>query len=99
MENNFHRRGIDTLPDPTKFQRRNSYNGSNPLSPQPENMYKNRFQNTQGFQSADGRRWKTKEESIVANREYYNKIGRDITHKPEDPNAFNLANFHGFNKD
>ncbi len=94
MENNFHRQGVDRLPDPTSFQRRNSYNSKNPNSPQVGNMYKG-----EGFKSLDGRSWKTQDESIVANRELYNKIGREINHQPENPEAFNLANFNRFNKD
>ena len=41
MESNIHRQGVDKLPDPTSFQRRNSYNGQNPTSPQAQNIYKN----------------------------------------------------------
>ena len=99
MENNIHRQGINKLPDPTSFQRRNSYNSKNPDSPQADNMYKNRFQQGPGFQSVDGRRWKTKDYSFIANKETYNKIGRDISHRPENPESFNLTNFNRLNKD
>ena len=36
---------------------------------------------------------------MVANKEYYKKIGRDINHKPNNPDAFNITNFYHFDKD
>lgn len=100
MENNFNRQGIDRLPDPTSFQRRSTYSSSNPQSPQAPNLYKNKFSGDgQPFQSLDGRKWETRDQQMVANKEYYNKMGREINHKPENPEAFNLTNFYHFNKD
>ena len=94
MENNFHRRGIDKLPDPTSFQRRNTYNSPNNASPEAPNLYKNKLgYDGEHFKSLDGRKWSTADQSIVANRELYNKMGREINHQTDDPTVFNLTNF------
>ncbi len=101
MENNFG--GFNHLPDQNSFQRRNDYSIS---KTEPLDTSKNKLNVVNNglpkkdnfFQSVDGRKWETRDQSIVANQEYYKKIGREINHK-ENPNAFTVSDFYGFNKD
>jgi hypothetical protein len=46
----------------------------------------------------DGRDWATKDQAFVANKELYNKIGKEIRGEKVNPDAFNLNNFYKFNK-
>ena len=98
MENKFG--GFNHLPDPNSFQRRVTYNTSNNNTPQANNLMKNKFsRDGMPIESLDGRKWETRDQAMVANKEYYKKLGRDINHKEENPEAFNLTNFYKFNKD
>ena len=93
MESNIHRQGVDKLPDPTSFQRRNSYNGQNPTSPQAQNIYKN------NFKSIDGRQWGSQDQMIAANREAYNSMGRDSEYSSQTPESYNMQNFNKWGGD
>lgn len=98
MENNFNNNSFNReLPNSNSFQRRNDYNTSN--SSFNQNNQNNFSQNGKPFKSIDGREWQTRDQSMVANKEYYRKIGRELNHKPDNPEAFNLNNFYKFNKD
>ena len=100
MENNFGG-GFNRLPDPNSFKRRNNYNSFSSIdSNSISNPISNRFnQNNGPVSSIDGRKWTTRDQAMVANKEYYKKIGRELNHKQENPEAFNLTNFYRFNKD
>lgn len=87
---NFNNNGINHMPS-----------NLNSNIPNPNN---NNFQNKysadgEPIVSLDGRKWETRDQAMVANKEYYKKLGRDINHKAENPEAFNLTNFYKFNKD
>ena len=102
MENNFG--GFNHLPDQSSFERRSDYGSIK--RPAPLDTSKNRLTPVNNglvkkedcFTSVDGRKWQTRDQSLVANQEYYKKIGREINHK-ENPNAFTVSNFYGFDKD
>ncbi len=97
MENNG---GINKLPNPNSFERRTSYNSLNDSIPSNPNLINNRFsQNGGPISSLDGRKWQTRDQAMIANKEYYKKIGRDINHKEMNSEAFNLTNFYHFDKD
>ena len=97
MENKFG--GFNHLPNPNSFQRRESYTTPNNVS-QANNISNNKFsRDGMPIESLDGRKWETRDQAMVANKEYYKKLGKDINHKEENPEAFNLNNFYKFNKD
>ncbi len=99
MENNFGS-NISRLPDPNSFQRRVTYNSSNNSDASNSNSINNRFSKNGGpISSLDGRKWQTRDQAMIANKEYYKKIGRDINHKEMNSEAFNLTNFYHFDKD
>ncbi len=97
MENNFNNGGFNRLPNQNSFQRRNDFGNNNPSIP---NGFNNRYSRDGApVQSIDGRKWETRDQAMVANKEYYREIGRKINNKPNNPDAFNLTNFYKFNKD
>lgn len=82
----------------------NNHMSSNLNRKMPSNANNSSFQNRysadgKSIKSLDGREWETRDQAMVANKEYYKKLGRDINHTKENPEAFNLTNFYKFNKD
>ena len=99
MENNFGG-GFNRIPNPNSFQRRNDYGSVNNSNQFQQNGFGNQYSaDGAPIQSLDGRKWETRDQAMVANKEYYKKIGRDINHKPNNPDAFNITNFYHFDKD
>ena len=99
MENNFGG-GFNRLPDSSSFQRKSDYGNLNSQIPSSPNAFQNRYSaDNKPIESLDGRKWETRDQAMVANKEYYKKIGNEINHKPGNPDAFNLTNFYKFNKD
>ncbi len=106
-QNSFQRRtdfnGVNNTPQNLNNNGIN-HKPSNLNSNIPSNANNRNFQNKysadgEPIVSLDGRKWETRDQAMVANKEYYKKLGRDINHTKENPEAFNLTNFYKFNKD
>lgn len=89
MVNNFG--GINKLPNTNSFERRNSFNNNN-------TNLNNNVQKPTTYRSLDGRDYIDKNQTFVANREYYNKLGKSMNKpSPVNKDAQRLNNLHTFN--
>ena len=99
--------GVNGLSPATSFERRNNYantpysdnNSSNANNRGPIGYGGiNRQPKNEVYKSMDGRDWATKDQAFVANKELYNKIGKEVRGEEVNHDAFNLNNFYKYNQ-